>query len=76
MPTTQEEVAQVEAALRQRFFPLVARVDCAERKGWTEEQHDTDRLSRSLAAYALVGLAEIDDVTAASSNRRQERRRN
>ncbi|MHB8900167.1 MAG: AIPR family protein [Thermoguttaceae bacterium] len=65
MPTTLEQIAQVETALRRRFFPLVPRVDYPERKNWTEEQHDTDRLSRSLAAYAIVGLAEVDDVTAA-----------
>jgi hypothetical protein len=67
MPTVQEQIAQVETALRQRFLPLVPRVEYPERTNWTEEQHDTDRLSRSLAAYALVGLAEIDDVTAAAA---------
>jgi len=67
MPTAQEQIAQVETALRQRFFPLVPKVDAPERANWTPEQHNTDRLSRSLAAYTLVGLAEIDDVTAAGA---------
>ena len=67
MPTVPEQIAQVETALRQRFFPLVPRVEYPDRAKWTEEQHDTDRLSRSLAAYTLVGLAEIDDVTAAAA---------
>jgi len=66
MPNRDEKVAQVEAALRQRFFPLVPQVDDPNRADWTPEQHDTDRLSRSLAAYALVGLCNIDEATAAS----------
>ncbi len=67
MPTPAEQVAQVEAALRQRFFPLVPKIVGQDRINWTEEQHDTDRLSRALAAYAIVGLAEVDDVTAAGA---------
>ena len=67
MPTPQEQIAQLEAALRQRFFPLVPKVEAPERANWTEVQHDTDRLSRSLAAYSLVGLAEIDDAAAGAA---------
>lgn len=67
MPTVQEQVAQVEDALRKRFFPLVPQVDLPERVDWTQERHETDRLSRSLAAYTLVGLAEVDDVTGAGA---------
>ena len=62
MPTPQEQIAQIEAAFRQRFFPLVPKKGPAN---WTEEQHDTDRLSRALSAYAIVGLCDIDDATAA-----------
>ena len=62
MPTPQEKIVQIEAAFRQRFFPLVPKKGPAN---WTEEQHDTDRLSRALAAYAIVGLCDIDDATAA-----------
>lgn len=67
MPTAQEQIAQVGAALRQRFFPLVPKIETPGRSNWTEEQHDIDRLSRCLAAYTLVGLGEIDDVTAAGA---------
>lgn len=67
MPTRDEKVAQIEAALRSRFFPNVPKVVKAEREGWTEGQHDVDRLSRALAAYALVGRCEIDDTTAAGA---------
>lgn len=67
MPTPEEKVAQIEAALRRRFFAYVPKVILPERANWPEEQHDTDRLSRSLAAYTLVSLAEIDDQAAAAA---------
>lgn len=67
MPTREEQVAQVEAALRQRYFPLVPKIVGPDRANWTEEQHNTDRLSRALASFAIVGLAEVDDVTAAGA---------
>lgn len=67
MPTRDEKVAQIEAALRSRFFQNVPKIIKPGREAWTEEQHDLDRFSRALAAYALVGLCEIDDTTAAGS---------
>lgn len=63
MPTREEQVAQIEAVLRQRFFPLVPQDGPA---GWTQEAHDTNRLSRSLGAYALARLCSLDDATAAA----------
>ena len=67
MPTREEQIIQVEASLRLRFFPLVPKVIVAGREGWKEENHDLDRLSRSLAAYTLVGLCDLDDTTAAAA---------
>jgi len=67
MPTAQEKVAQIEIALRQRFFPLVPKIEKPERANWTEEQHDVDRLSRALAAYTIVGLCDVHDITAAAA---------
>lgn len=67
MPTPAEKISQIEAAFRQRFFPLIPRVETADRIVWTEDQHDTDRLSRALAAYALIGLTDVDDGTAAGA---------
>lgn len=64
MPTPEEQIAQVEAALRQRFFPLIPKLVTPDRKEWPEDRHDNDRLSRSLAAFTLVSVSEIDDVTA------------
>src|SRR5262245_45066609 len=64
MTTRDEQIVQVEAALRQRFFPLVPKVEKPDRVNWSQDQHELDRLSRSLAAYTLVGICEIDDATA------------
>lgn len=65
MPTRDEKIIQLEAALRSRFFQNVPKVVKQGREGWTEAQHDLDRLSRSLAGYALVGHCGLDDTTAA-----------
>jgi hypothetical protein len=67
MPTREEQVIQIEAALRRRFFSLVPKVVTPERAGWNDDQHDTDRLSRALAAYTLVGLCDLDDTAAAGA---------
>jgi hypothetical protein len=67
MPTQQEQVAQVEAALKRRFFQFIPKLETPNRANWGEDQHNTDRLSRALAAYALVGISEIDDATAAGA---------
>lgn len=63
MPTREEKIVEIEAALRGRFFPNVPKVMKPDRVGWNEERHDLDRFSRSLAAYALVGKCEVDDTT-------------
>ncbi len=65
MSTSQEQASQIESALRRRFFQFVPKIELSERANWPEEQHDTDRLSRSLAAYVLVGMCGIDDAKAA-----------
>lgn len=67
MPTREEKIVQVEAALRRRFFPLVPKFQIEGRENWTEDQHDVDRLSRALAAYTLVGICDLDDTAAAGA---------
>ena len=67
MPTREEQIVQMEAALRSRFFTLVPRVEIPGRENWSNDQHDVDRLSRTLAAYTLVGLCDVDDATAAAA---------
>jgi hypothetical protein len=64
MPTREEQIVQIDTALRRRFFPLVPKTTAPEHAHETEEWHDNNRLSRALAAYALVGLCELDDAAA------------
>ncbi|MBX3384143.1 MAG: AIPR family protein [Phycisphaeraceae bacterium] len=61
MPTREEQVAQVEAVLRQRYFPLVPQGPGNR----TPEEHDKNRLTRSLAAYAIAKACGLDDSAAA-----------
>lgn len=61
MPTREEQVAQIEAVLRQRFFPLVPQGPGNR----TPEDHDKNRLTRSLAAYAIARVCGLDDTAAA-----------
>jgi len=65
--TIAEQIVQIEAALRSRFFQYVPRVETPDRAGWSDEQHDQNRLSRALAGYTLVGLCGIDDAQASSA---------
>jgi len=67
MPTRPEMLVQVEAGLRSRFFASVPKIAKANRQGWTEDQHDLDRLSRALAAYTIVGCCRVDDAVAAGA---------
>lgn len=53
---------QIARALRTRYFKLIPKLSA----NWPDDQHESNRLSRSLAAYALVGLRGIDDAAAAA----------
>ncbi|WMJ07621.1 AIPR family protein [Nitrosomonas sp. sh817] len=67
MPTREEQEARVCTALEQRFFRHIPRVDRAGRENWTDLQHKKNRLSRSLAAFTIVGMACVaDDIGAAA----------
>jgi hypothetical protein len=50
MPSREEQVAQIEAALEQRFFPIVPQSTDPSHGDWTPDQHRAHRLSRALAA--------------------------
>ena len=58
MPTPAEKLDHIENALRRRFFPLIPK----RAQNWTDAQHDTDRCSRSLAAYSICGLCGSEDA--------------
>ena len=55
--------SQVIEVLKQDYFPMIPQL---QRK-WTPEQHEKNRLSRSLAAFAIANLADITPAQAANS---------
>lgn len=61
MPTRIEQEARLTAAIKQRFFKHIPRVDRIGRENWTDLQHEKNRLSRSLAAYTIVGMSCVTD---------------
>ena len=66
MPNRDEQEARLKEALRQRLFLHIPRIERAGREEWTDIQHDKDRLSRALAAFTLIRMANIADDIGAS----------
>ena len=54
---------QVKDTLKQRFFPIVLPLQ----QSWTQEQHEKNRLSRSLAAFAIQICAEVTPAQAVNA---------
>ncbi|MGD1930987.1 MAG: AIPR family protein [Leptolyngbyaceae cyanobacterium] len=54
---------QIETILEQRYFSIIPQLD----RNWTSEQHRKNRLSRSLAAFAVQKLADVTPAQAANS---------
>lgn len=63
MPDRDAYKAQVEEVLRERYFPIIPQLP----QNWTPEQHEKNRLSRSLAAFAIEKLANVSPAQAAST---------
>lgn len=59
----QAQKARISSALEQRFFGYILK----KPSNWPEDQHRIDRLSRALAAYTVVALANIPDDIATNS---------
>lgn len=55
--------SQVIEALKQDYFPMIPQLP----RNWTPQQHEKNRLSRSLAAFAIANLADITPAQAANS---------
>jgi AIPR protein len=49
--------------LKQDYFPMIPQLE----RNWTAEQHEKNRLSRSLAAFAIANLADVAPSQAANS---------
>ncbi len=64
MPGDENKIQQLTEVLQQRFFPYLPEL---ERPGWTPVQKLQNRLSRSLAALAILKHGDTDSNTAASS---------
>lgn len=67
MALTEERVAQIEQVLGDRFFPYVPQRTDPPTINWTEAQHRTDRLSRSLAAFAIMHFTSFNEADAAAT---------
>jgi hypothetical protein len=59
---TDEQVRQLEQVLESRFFPYILERQDGSVKGWTAQQHKTNRLSRCLAGFSVSKLTFLDDV--------------
>ncbi|MBE9121845.1 AIPR family protein [Tychonema sp. LEGE 07199] len=62
-PNINVKKTQIIEALKQDYFQMIPQLQ----RNWTTEQHEKNRLSRSLAAFAIANLADITPVQAANS---------
>ena len=67
MSSREEKLEQIETALTNRVFDMVPEVHDENSISWSAEDHRINRLSRALAAYALVGLCKLSDESAVSA---------
>ena len=59
--------AQIEQYLKETFFPMIPKLETGQAQGWSEVQHEKNRLSRSLSALAIASLADVEPAEAAYS---------
>ncbi len=62
-PNTNAQKTQIIEVLKQDYFPMIPQLQ----QKWTAEQHEKNRLSRSLAAFAIANLADVTPTQAANS---------
>jgi hypothetical protein len=62
-PNTNAQKTQIIEVLKQDYFPMIPQLQ----RNWTQEQHEKNRLSRSLAAFAIANLADVTPSQAANS---------
>jgi hypothetical protein len=63
MPDTDAQKVQITNALKERYFSIFPPLQ----QSWTPEQHEKNRLSRSLAAFAIEKLADVAPSQAANA---------
>lgn len=62
-PADDAKKAQIESELRARYFPIIPQLP----QNWTAEQHDKNRLSRALAAFAIEKYADVAPAQGANA---------
>jgi hypothetical protein len=62
-PNTNAQKTQIIEVLKQDYFPMIPQLQ----QNWTAQQHEKNRLSRSLAAFAIANLADVAPAQAANS---------
>ncbi|MCL6754611.1 AIPR family protein [Nostoc sp. CCCryo 231-06] len=62
-PNTNPRKTQITDVLTQDYFPMIPQLQ----QNWTAQQHEKNRLSRSLAAFAIANLADVTPAQAANS---------
>jgi hypothetical protein len=63
MSEFENKVAQLQGVLKHRYFPIILALP----QNWTAEQHERNRLSRALAAFAIEKLADVAPAQAANA---------
>lgn len=62
-PNTNPRKTQITDVLTQDYFPMIPQLP----RNWKPEDHYKNRLSRSLAAFAIANLADVTPAQAANS---------
>jgi AIPR protein len=63
MPANPSHIAQIQEVFKQRYFPIIPPLA----QNWTPEQHEKNRFSRSLAAFAIEKSADVSHAQAVNS---------
>lgn len=63
MPSSDAQKSQIIEVLKERYFPIILPIP----QNWTPEQHEKNRLSRSLTAFSIEKLAEVDPIRGANA---------
>lgn len=64
MPQPDPKVVQLTEVLKERFFAFLPNLN---RPGWNDPQVEQNKLTRSLAAFAIAKLADVDNSIAAAT---------
>jgi AIPR protein len=64
---TPEQLVQLKQVLEDRFFPFMPKRTDPSARGWSEEQHQLDRFSRSYAAFCVAKMAGLSESDACNT---------